>query len=242
MRLLAEQPRISFVIETRHHKMNVLGTIPLRNPPLDPTRRAVQIQMPNSVNTSSAEQETIPGPVLPDQLKPYLTILDKPLGLPVCIICQNAVLPRSLMDHLRKQHQLPANLRSVVRYFVSTLPALDVSDLPSDWDGYPPNEALRVVEAFQCKHCRFIRQDLTDVRKHINKEHGISASGSYDEIQAQSWLGGRRALYWRVEVCIADGVKEGPQCIWGLFGKGWGDKTPRSWPSGSEDLSSVLKD
>jgi hypothetical protein len=79
------------------------------------------------------------------------------------------------------------------------------------------------------------------VRKHINKEHGISASGSYDEIQAQSWLGGRRAVYWRVEVYGADGANEGPQCTWGLFGKGWGDKTPRSWPNALVEKSLVLE-
>jgi hypothetical protein len=141
------------------------------------------------------------------------------------------------MDHLRKQHQLPVNLRATVRSLVSTLPSIDISDLPSDWDGYPPIKALRVVEAFQCKHCRFIRRDLTDVRKHINKEHGLSASGSYDEIQAQSWLGGRRAMYWRVDTCIEEG--EGPQCTWGLLNTGWGDKTPRTWPKALVEKSLV---
>jgi hypothetical protein len=197
--------------------------------------------MSNPVDRSSAEPESNPCPMLPDELKPYLTILDTPFGLPVCIICQNAVLPRSLIDHLRKQHQIPVNLRAAVRSLVSTLPSLDISHLPSCWDGYPPLKALRVVDAFQCKHCRFIRRDLTDVRKHINKEHGISASGSYDEIQAQSWLGGRRAVYWRVEVCGANGANEEPQCTWGLFGKGWGDKTPRSWPNALVEKSLVLE-
>ena len=77
------------------------------------------------------------------------------------------------MDHLRKQHHIPVNLRAAVRSLVSTLPSLDIADLPSGWDGYPPLKALRVVDAFQCKHCRFIRRDITDVRKHINKENMV---------------------------------------------------------------------
>jgi hypothetical protein len=93
-----------------------------------------------------------------------------------------------------KQHQLPVNLRPIVRSLVSTLSSLDIGDLPSQPDGSPPCKVLRVAEAFQCKRCPFISRDLTDVRKHINKEHEISAAGSYDQIQAQSWLGGRSLL------------------------------------------------
>ncbi|TVY27888.1 hypothetical protein LHYA1_G003004 [Lachnellula hyalina] len=144
--------------------------------------------------------------------------------------CQNALLPRSVMDHLRKQHQLPVELRPAVRSLVSILPQLDASDLPRRPDGSAPLEALRIVEAFQCKKCLFIRQDITDVRKHINKEHDLSAAGNYDEIQAQSWLGGRRAVYWRVEVGLEELVDDGPHCVWGFFGAGFGDKLPKNWP------------
>jgi len=177
--------------------------------------------MSNPANECSAEPGPNVIPVLPDQLKPYLTILDKPPGLPVCLDCQNALLPRSVMDHLRKQHQLPVSLRTIVRSLVSTLPPLDTSDLPSQPDGSAAIKALRVVDAFECKHCSFIRRDLTDVRKHINKEHNMSATGNYDQIQAQTWLGGRRAVYWRVVLYIADAaVDGGPPCRFGFFGKG----------------------
>jgi hypothetical protein len=114
-------------------------------------------------------------------------------------------------------------------------------------------EALRVVDAFQCKHCPFTRRDVTDVRKHINQEHGVSAAGGYEQIQAQSWFGGRRAVYWRVcdvpvvekkEPVKEEEVEEGPVapnntqslCRWGLFGKGFGDKTPKSWRETEKDL------
>lgn len=90
------------------------------------------------------------------------------------------------MDHVRKYHQLPVELRSTVRSLVATLPSLDFDDVLNNADGSAPVEGLCVVNAFQCKHCPFIRRDVTDVRKHVNKEHGISATGSYRQIRAQS--------------------------------------------------------
>jgi len=196
-----------------------------------------------------------PGRVLklPDSLDPYLIMLDEPVRLPVCRACQAALLPKSLMDHLRKHHQLPQELRKTVRFFlslISTLPPLDFDDVPCNPDGSAPVEVLRVVDAFQCNHCPFIRRDVTDVRKHINQEHGISAASSYDEIKAQSWFGGRRAVYWRVcdgstaeksECLPAEETSketnlslEPPTdtlalCQWGFFGKGFGNRLPKSW-------------
>ncbi|KAG0646982.1 hypothetical protein D0Z07_6441 [Hyphodiscus hymeniophilus] len=149
-------------------------------------------------------------------LKPYLIILDNPVGLPICLKCQNAILPRSLMDHLRKQHDLPVDLRAAVRQLVSTLPPLDISDLPLQPNGSVALSELRVVESFQCRHCPFIRRDVTDVRKHLNKEHSLSAAGNYEQIQAQSWLGGKRAVYWRVKVPVVS--------------VGFGVKAPVKWP------------
>jgi hypothetical protein len=185
-----------------------------------------------------------PSPQLPDQLKPFLILLDNPEGLPVCCGCQAALLPKSVLDHLRKQHQLPAELRGIVKSLVATLPSRDFADVPNEPDGSPPLEALRVVGAFQCKHCPFIRRDVTDVRKHINQEHSVSATGNYDQIEAQSWFGGRRAIYWRVcdppksaastSYTPLDFESEGPPCLWGLYGKGFGDKSPMNWPKGSE--------
>jgi hypothetical protein len=166
---------------------------------------------------------------LPDELKSFLTLLDEPQGLPVCRDCQAAVLPKSLMDHLRKHPQLPAELRKAAKLLVATLPSLDFDDVPTLTDGSPPIEALRVVDAFQCKHCPYIRKDITDVRKHINKEHDISAVDCYDQILAQSWFGGRRAVYWRVCLAPKETLGEAPGCIWGFYGKGWGDKRPTNW-------------
>lgn len=182
-----------------------------------------------------------PFPVIPEELKPFLVLLEWPFGLPVCLCCRSAILPRSVMDHLRKQHKLPANLRQAVRTLLSALPSdFDASDLPRRPDNSGPVKELRVVEAFQCKRCLFIRQDLTDVRKHINQEHAASATDGYEPIQAQSWLGGKRAVYWKVDMWSDETVDEGPSCVWGLFGKGWGDKTPRKWPKALAEHSKAL--
>jgi hypothetical protein len=169
-------------------------------------------------------------PQLPDTLKPYLILLDGPVGLPVCRACQTALLPKSVLDHLRKHHQLPAGLRGTVRSLVATLPTLGFDDVPKKPDGSAPLEALRVVDAFQCKHCLFIRRDLTDVRKHINQEHNLSAAGSYNQMQAQTFFGGRRAVYW--QVCVVPKTRilqEEPPCIWGFYGKGFGHRRPTAW-------------
>jgi len=179
--------------------------------------------MNDPINASAAERV----PKLPDQLKPFLTLLDEPLGLPVCRGCQAASLPKSLMDHLRKHHQLPVELKKTVESLVATLPSLDFDDVPSRLDGSDAMEALRVVDAFQCQHCAFIRRDVTDVRKHINKEHNISAAGGYGQIRAQSWFRGRRAVYWRVRVVPAVNL-EGGQCRWGFFGGGFGHRRPQT--------------
>ncbi|KAG9229056.1 hypothetical protein BJ875DRAFT_475881 [Amylocarpus encephaloides] len=193
--------------------------------------------MSNPVYSTSAELPKGASPVLPEQLKPFLTLLDDPLGLPVCLLCQNAVLPKSLMDHFRKQHNIPTDIRPYFRSLVSTLPSLEPSDLPSKPHGSRSLRTLRVIKAFQCKECPFIRQDVTDVRKHINKEHNNSAAGNYDEIPAQTWLSGRRAVYWRVEVGTPD--PEDPPCVWGFYGTGFGSKTPKTWSKEQVENSKV---
>jgi hypothetical protein len=181
----------------------------------------------NSLVIASPARHHIPQ--LPDPLKPYLILLDGPVGLPVCRACQAALLPKSVLDHLRK-HQLPVGLRGTVRSLVATLPTLDFDDVPKKPDGSSPLEALRVVDAFQCKHCPFIRRDLTDVRKHINQDYNLSAAGSYNQMQAQSFFGGPRAVYWRVCVVPKTRIlREEPPCIWGFYGKGFGHRRPTAW-------------
>lgn len=195
---------------------------------------------------------TTAAPQVPDSLQPYITLLGgstSELPIPVCLGCEVAVLPKSLMDHLRKHHQLPAELRGAVRLFLATHPNLhlDFDDMPRRVDGWPPVEGIRVVDAFQCKRCEFIRRDVTDVRKHINQEHGMSAAEGYEPIRAQSWFGGSRAVYWRVCSCeegsgasseevasddgpiLPVGIDFGTVCVWGFYGKGFGDRKPRSW-------------
>lgn len=176
---------------------------------------------------------------LPADLRPFLHLLDEPAGLSVCRECEAAILPKSLLDHLRKHHQLPVELRKAVRALVATLPPLDFNSVPNKPDGSAPLDDLRVVNAYQCKHCPLIRRDLTDVRKHINKEHQLSATEGYGQIQAQSWFGGRRAAYWRV--CVAPKEKEGEGlgCVWGFYGKWPGNRPPAEWPRENEKTDTM---
>ncbi|KUJ15738.1 uncharacterized protein LY89DRAFT_685683 [Mollisia scopiformis] len=180
-------------------------------------------------------------PIIPQELEPFLLLLSDPAGLPICRICQAALLPKSTTDHLRKQHHLPASLRPSLRHLLSTLSPLEFSDIPPRPEDSCPVPELKIVDAFQCKRCDFIRRDLTDVRRHLNQEHGMSAKDGYEEIQAQSWFGGRWAVYWRVDVRKAELRMKGPPCIWGLFGAGWGDKKPTTWEK-MEDEAMAYED
>ncbi|KAK0114815.1 hypothetical protein ONS95_014295 [Cadophora gregata] len=190
------------------------------------------------------------------------------ITIPLCTTCRSAVLPRSLLEHLRKQHALPAELRGLVRGFVDSLTVesrrVGFEDLEG-WRGGCGNgdgvgegqgdgegevvKGLRVVRAWRCifvvggggsdngsaegrggegvgeeererkrekrgkrgkrgegkncrgeggKECGFIRRDVTDLRRHVNLVHGVGAKGIYEACLAQSWFGGRRAVYWKV--------------------------------------------
>ncbi|KAL2063871.1 hypothetical protein VTL71DRAFT_4365 [Oculimacula yallundae] len=258
-------------------------------------------------------------PTIPTSVKTYLTLQalssqNELRFLPLCIPCQSAVLPKSLLEHFRKVHNLPAEARGDVRRFIAALPeetrALDFSDVEYALDCVRLNvPGLKVVDAWVCKvaiggmdgrdggervkECGFIRKDVTDVRRHVNSVHGVGARGMYGACKAQSWFSGRRAAYWRlseddldgragsVDGMMSDDVvereaqnreveresrsgnsiskgsdqfmngveeeKEGDGtekrletpiftsiCRWGFYGKGFGDKTPRSWREGEE--------
>lgn len=168
---------------------------------------------------------------LPEELNSYLILCVDPAGLPICRGCEAALLPKSVLDHLRKHHQLPAGLRASVKSLVASLPNLDFGDVANRPNGSSPLQEVRIVDAYQCEHCHFIRRDLTDVRKHINQVHGLSATGGYCKIKAQSWFGGRRASYW--QVCVEKDDRDEPdipKCVWGFYGKGFGERTPKKWP------------
>ncbi|KAL5322994.1 hypothetical protein ACEPPN_007520 [Leptodophora sp. 'Broadleaf-Isolate-01'] len=165
-------------------------------------------------------------PPIPNELTPYLTLLTQRPNPPllICIQCQAAVLPKSLIDHLRKHHNLPPELRSAVRSFIASVPnpLLDFGDVLCHVDGSEPVRGLRVVDAWRCRvvvdrelerkdgrvsegeergkerACGLIRRDVTDVRRHVNLVHGVGAAGMYEACKAQSWFGGRRAVYWWV--------------------------------------------
>lgn len=189
---------------------------------------------------------------LPLDLQPYLTLLSCPTSLciPICLLCSSAILPKSLPEHFRKTHpqQFASSLRPVLKSLIPHLPSITFSCIPPNPHNSPPIPELKTVSAYQCKSCLFIRRDLTDVRKHLNQEHGVSAKDGYEEIKAQSWFGGRWAVYWRVRDGKEGEGKEGegkeemkiPPCVWGLFGAGWGDKKPRTWEN-MEDEAMVYE-
>ncbi|KAH9205547.1 hypothetical protein DL95DRAFT_397542, partial [Leptodontidium sp. 2 PMI_412] len=96
-----------------------------------------------------------PQPPIPDELTTYLTHLTQPPNppLPICTQCQAAVLPKSLIDHLRKHHNLPPELRSAVRSFIASVPnpLLDFGDVLCNVDGSEPVRELKVVDAWRCR-------------------------------------------------------------------------------------------
>jgi hypothetical protein len=198
-----------------------LGPAVIHHPPIDKRTR-------NGLVIVSSSRHHIPH--LPDPLKPYLILLDDPVGLPACRACQAALLPKSVLDHLRKHRQLPVGLRETVKSMVATLPTLGFDDVLKNPDDSAPLEALRVVNAFQCQHCPFIRRDLTDVRKHINKNTTFPQLAAIPKCKRNHFLSGRRAVYWRVRVVPKTRIlREEPPCIWGFYGKGFGHRRPTAW-------------
>lgn len=197
---------------------------------------------------------------IPTSLTPYLTThtltQNHPtnpssaitLTFPLCIPCHTAILPKSLLEHLRKHHQLPPELRVLVKEFLASLALcndkigreIDFGDVKCLRNGAEVVGGLRVVGAWRCTfkgevevavqeeweggdwvgngnedgngtgekkkeeekekeiECGFIRRDVTDIRRHVNLVHGVGAKGMYAACEAQSWFGGRRAVYWRV--------------------------------------------
>jgi len=65
-------------------------------------------------------------------------------------------------------------------------------------DGNGTGEKKKEEEKEKEIECGFIRRDVTDIRRHVNLVHGVGAKGMYAACEAQSWFGGRRAVYWRV--------------------------------------------
>lgn len=72
------------------------------------------------------------------------------------------------------------------------------------------------------KECGYIRRDVTDIRRHVNLVHGVGAKGLYEACVAQSWFGGRRAVYWRVDGGGSGGGDRGLDSADGQNGDGVG--------------------
>ncbi len=98
-------------------------------------QRDVRVQRP-IVDISSSESGPSSLPILPAQSKPYIILHDRAPGLPVCLERRSAVLPKSLMDHLRNDINCPwTSGRSSNHWYP---PSIDASDLPSRPDGWAP--------------------------------------------------------------------------------------------------------
>lgn len=97
---------------------------------------------------------------------------------------------------------------------------------------------------------------MTDVRRHVNQVHNVSAAGNYRGVRAQSWFGGSRTEYWSVDdegACVKDSAMggmgaEGSEVMDGTVGGDEYYRTPvegqdeEKEDEGGEDVSMELRE
>ena len=117
--------------------------------------------------------------------------------------CRCGVSPGAILRHLQRYHKIPIELKRLIEQYIQSFPSsYDHSTVRLPLDGSIPQPIIEVVSGFQCQHCPFKSQDRSNVRKHVNKEHGKKRESDgdiYKVIRMQSWFKGKRERYWRVD-------------------------------------------
>jgi hypothetical protein len=117
--------------------------------------------------------------------------------------CRCGVSPGAILRHLQRYHKIPIELKRHIEQYIQSFPSsYDHSTVRLPLDGSIPQPIIEVVSGFQCQQCPFKSQDRSNVRKHVNKEHGKKRESDgdiYKVIRMQSWFKGKRERYWMVD-------------------------------------------
>lgn len=116
-------------------------------------------------------------------------------GLLICIgsECRCALSPASTLEHLRRNHRVPVELRQQMDQYTKGFPfKYDYSSVPLPRDGLAPQPIIAVVEVIQCKHCvPFRSQGRKAMKVHGNMDHSNKRVPDEElcyAIRAQSWF------------------------------------------------------
>jgi hypothetical protein len=141
-------------------------------------------------------------PPPPAALQPWILVNDIYHVL-ICSRCRYALSPRALNRHLRDKHQARPELRQQLDQYVQQWPwPYDAQTVPLPPDGSRPQDAVPVVDGFQCRACTYKTRHRGNARQHANKQHKkqrAKDSEIFSSVRLQTWFGEKRERYWAVD-------------------------------------------
>ncbi|KIJ44571.1 hypothetical protein M422DRAFT_252189 [Sphaerobolus stellatus SS14] len=183
------------------------------------------------VNVSSAASAS----VLPCSPSPSTCLISKPIleryGLRIlmpnqyiiCIICQHAVAPFGLADHLKDKH----NKQSILREDVKHLKALwvefkivrNLKNIPQPPNGGPPLLGIKILSGIACRHCPHIAQEVSSMVTHWYGYHTEDRTPYSDEYVWRpvclQVLSGSALRYF--EVVLPPAAAAPPGDLWDMY-------------------------
>ncbi|KIJ25967.1 hypothetical protein M422DRAFT_273015 [Sphaerobolus stellatus SS14] len=164
------------------------------------TTRAHTPKSPSQLSESITEiniPSAASASVLPYPPSPFTCLISKPIleryGLRIlmpyrciiCIICQHAVAPFGLGDHLKDKH----NKQSILREDVEHLKALwvefkivrNLKNVPRPPNGGPPLPGIKILSGIACRHCAHIAQEFSSMVTHWYGYHTEDRTPYLDE-------------------------------------------------------------
>jgi hypothetical protein len=93
-----------------------------------------------------------------------------------CQPCAAVLFPKGLHRHLQKLHkQVPAAQRQLLTQHCQSLELItQPKDLQLPLDNSLPLSFMPIQQGYSCCQCRFLTCSESNIRKHINKDHGQS--------------------------------------------------------------------
>ena len=119
-----------------------------------------------------AEQQAILQPI--PQALSHLIYLNAKYKVLVCLGsgCSKAVSPTAFSEHMRTKHTTSPEVRKQVREYTNRFPyKYDYKTVPLPPDRSAPQPVIPIVNGFQCKECKFLTKDRSNIWKHANKVH-----------------------------------------------------------------------
>jgi hypothetical protein len=130
---------------------------------------------------------TTPLPTLDPTLFPGLIQHYPEHRLLYCQPCTAVVFPTALFRHLQRLHQpVPvAQRKLLVQYCHSLDLAAGPKDLQLPPENSPPLLFVPVQKGYSCGQCRFLTCSRSNVRRHLNRAHGLDRQACTDSYRPE---------------------------------------------------------